>query len=112
MDVNVYSQYFAAECVYNGCERKGVVVNLTSMSEAGMIRYTVNISFFPHTEPTDFAISYDAYAEKEIYNAKGRRSKKREAAMLAKLRDDAEELAEGLGGKIDWETPLIEARLG
>lgn len=26
--------------------------------------------------------------------------------------DDAEELAEGIGGKIDWETPLIEARLG
>ena len=112
MDINVYSQYFAAECVYNGRERKGVVVNLTSMSEAGNIRYTVNVSFFPHTEPTDFAISYDAYAEKEIYNAKGRRSKKREATMLADLRTHADELAKSLGGTIDWEKPLAEARRG
>lgn len=112
MDVNVYSQYFAAECMYNGRERKGVVVNLTSMSEAGNIRYIVNISFFPHTEPTDFAISYDAYAEKEIYNAKGRRSKKREATMLADIRTYADELARELDGSIDWERPLAEARFG
>lgn len=112
MDVNVYSQYFAAECMYNDRERKGVVVNLTSMSEAGNIRYVVNISFFPHTEPTDFAISYDAYAEKEIYNAKGRRSKKREATMLADIRMHAAELAKELGGSIDWEKPLGEASLG
>ncbi len=112
MDVDVYSQYFAAECVYNGRERKGVVVNLTSTSEAGTIRYRVNISFFPHENPEDFAISYDAYAEKEIYNAKGRRSKKREAGMLAEIRVHAEELAKSLGGTIDWEKPLGEARLG
>lgn len=112
MDINVYSQYFAAECVYNGRERKGVVVNLTSMSEAGNIRYVVNISFFPHTEPTDFAISYDAYAEKEIYNNRGRRSKKREAGMLEEIRSHADEPAKNLGGTIEWEKPLREARLG
>ena len=112
MEIDVFSQYFAADCVYNGRERKGVAVKLTACSEAGMIRYTVNLSFFPHTEPTDFAISYDAYAEKEIYNAKGRRSKKREAGMLAELRTHAEELAEELGGNIDWDKPLIEARRG
>ncbi len=112
MDVDVYSQYFAAECVYNGRERNGVVVNLTSSSEAGTIRYRVSISFFPHVNPEDFAISYDAYAEKEIYNAKGRRSKKREATMLADLRTHADELAKSLGGTIDWGKPLAEARRG
>ena len=112
MDVDVYSQYFAAKCVYNGRGRKGVVVNLTSSSEAGTIRYRVNISFFPHENPEDFAISYDAYAEKEIYNAKGRRSKKREAVMLEELRTHADELAKSLGGTIDWEKPLREARRG
>ncbi len=112
MDVDVYSQYFAAECVYNGRERKGVVVNLTSSSEAGVIRYRVSISFFPYENPEDFAISYDAYAEKEIYHAKGRRSKKREAGMLAEIRVHADELAKSLGGIIDWEKPLREARRG
>ncbi len=112
MDVDVYSQYFAAECVYNGRERKGVVVNLTSSSEAGTIRYRVSISFFPHETSEDFGISYDAYVEKEIYNAKGRRSKKREAGMLAELKEHADELAKSLGGTIAWEKPLREARRG
>ncbi len=112
MDADVYSQYFAAECVYNGRERKGVVVNLTSSSESGTIRYHVNISFFPHENSEDFAITYDAYAEKEIYNNRGRRSKKREATMLADIRMHADELAKELGGTIDWDRPLGEARLG
>ena len=112
MDIDVYSQYFAAKCVYNRRERKGVVVKLTSSSEAGSIRYLVCVSFFPHEDPEDFAISYDAYAEKELYNAKGRRSRKREAGMLAELSVHADELAKSLGGVIDWEKPLGEARLG
>ena len=112
MDVDVYSQYFAAECVYNGRRRKGVAVNLTASSEAGMIRYRVSVSFFPHENSEDFAISYDAYAEKEIYHAKGRRSKKREAGMLAEIRSHADGLAKSLGGMIDWEKPLGEARCG
>ena len=61
MEVDVYSQYFAAECVYHGRQRKGVVVKLTSSSEAGTIRYRVSVSFFPHENPEDFVISYDAY---------------------------------------------------
>ena len=112
MDVDVYSQYFAAKCVYNGRERNGVVVKLTSSAEAGIIRYLVSVSFFPHENSEEFAISYDASAEKEIYNAKGRRSKKREAGMLAELREYAEVLAESLGGTIAWEKPLGEARRG
>ena len=112
MEVDVYSQYFTAECVYNGRRRRGVVVKLTSSSEAGMIRYCVSVSFFPHENPEDFAISYDAYASKEIYNAKGRRSRKKEVVFMEELREHADALAAELGGTIFWDKPLRDAQLG
>ena len=112
MVIDVYAQYFAGECVFNGVERHGASVKLTSDSENGEIRYTVSVSFFPHNDPEDFGISYDAYAEREIYQGKGRRSKKREAAMMETFRAEADAAAAELGGTIDWEKPLIEARWG
>lgn len=112
MEIDVYKQYFAAECVYNEVERKGVSVTLTSTSGGGEIKYAVTISFFPHRDAEDFAISYDAFASKEIFNAKGRRSKKREAKFLAEIQIHANELAAGMGGSIFWDKPLIETRLG
>lgn len=110
--IDVYKQYFTAECVYNGVERKGVVVTLTATSDCGEIKYEVGLSFFPHIDETDFAISYDAYGCKEIYHAKGRRSKKREAEYLLKVQEYAEELAASIGGKVFWEKPLREAVYG
>jgi len=110
--IDVYAQYFAGECVFNGVERHGASVKLTSDSENGEIRYTVSVSFFPHNDPEDFGVSYDAYAEREIYHNKGRRSKKREAAMMETFRAEADAAAAELGGTIDWEKPLIEARWG
>ena len=112
MVIDVYAQYFAGECIYNGVERRGASVKLTSDSEGGQIRYTVSVSFFPHRDPEDFAVSYDAYAEKEIYHNKGRRSKKREAAMMETFHAEADAVAAELGGTIDWDQPLIEARWG
>ena len=112
MVVDIYAQYFGGECVFNGVERHGASVKLTSDSEGGEIRYTVSVSFFPHRDPEDFGISYDAYAERELYHGKGRRSKKREAAMLETFRAEADAAAAELGGTIDWEKPLIEARWG
>lgn len=112
MVIDVYAQYFAGECVFNGVERRGASVKLTSDSEGGQIRYTVSVNFFPHSDPEDFAVSYDACAEKEIFSKKGRRSKKREAAMMETFRAEADNLAAELGGTIDWEQPLIEARWG
>ena len=111
-DVNVYQQYFAAKCVYNGVERRGAAVSLTAASGGGQIRYTVQVSFFPHRDAEDFGISYDAAAEKVLYEAKGRRSGKREQALMESLQAEADALAETLGGSIFWEQPLIEARLG
>ena len=110
--INVYDQYFAARCAFNGTERRGVRVLLIAASEEGTIRYEAAVSFFPHVDDEDFAVSCDAYAAKELYNAKGRRSKKRDAEYLEAVREYADELAQSLGGVIDWDKPLREARYG
>ena len=110
MTVDVYSQYFAGECVFNEVPRRAVIVKLTCESGGGEVYYTVNLSFFPHRDEEDYAVSYDAYAEKEIFRKSGRRSKKREEEFLADLRTD--ELAAALGGVICWDAPLREAQRG
>ena len=110
--IDVYQQYFAAECVFNGVPRRAASVWLTAESNCGEIRYEVGVSFFPHTEEDDFAVSYDACALREIYHAKGRRAKKREEEFLEELPAAADEAAKTLGGTIDWQHPLREARRG
>ena len=110
--IDVYKQYFNAECVYNEVERKGAVVTLTATSDSGNIMYEVGISFFPHRDAEDFGISYDAYASKEIFNEKGRRSKKRDALMLEQVKEVADALAEEMNGVIYWDKPLREAVYG
>lgn len=112
--INVYEQYFESECMYNGVERKGAHVVLISNSEAGNIAYEAAVSFFPHRDAEDFAVSYDAYFAKEIYNGAGRRSKKREKQFLEPecFRRIIDELAAEHGGKVFWDRPLREARMG
>lgn len=110
--INVYDQYFSAQCTINGVDRRGARVLLIATSEDGMIRYEAAVSFFPHQDDEDFAVSYDAYAAKELYCAKGRRSKKREVEYLESIRAHADGLAASLGGVIDWDKPLREARYG
>ena len=112
MTIDVYMQYFTAELEYNGVERRGALVKLTSDSEDGQIRYTASVNFFPHEDEEDYAVSYDAYFERELYQAKGRRSKKREVEMLDNLRGVIDQLAEAAGGKVFWDQPLREARRG
>ena len=109
---NVYERYFEAECVYNEVERKAADVLLIVTSEGGNVSYEYAVNFFPHRDEEDFAISYDAYASREIYSAKGRRSKKREEEFLKTLEEEADALAESLGGKIFWDKPLIPERRG
>ena len=112
MTVDVYSRYYAAACTYNGVPRRAAIVKLTCESGGGEVRYTANVSFFPHRDEEDFAVSYDAYAEKVLFQNAGRRSKKREAELLEDLHGHIDELAAGLGGQIFWDQPLGEARLG
>ena len=112
MTINVYEQYFSAEAEYNGVPRHGALVMLISDSEAGNIRYEAAVSFFPHNEEDDFAVSYDAYFSKTLYEAQGRRSKKREQALLESFQAEIDQLASSIGGKMLWDKPLREERRG
>ena len=112
MTIDVYSQYFSAECTFNEVSRRAAVVLLTCESGGGEVRYTVSVNFFPHRDEEDYAISYDAYSEKEVFHKTGRRSKKREEAMLQELQSHADELAAAMGGTVHWDAPLREERRG
>ena len=119
MTVNVYEQYFAAEGVFSGVERRGALVMLVSNSEAGTICYRAVVTFFPHRDEEDYAVSYDAYFEKELYRAPGRRSKKREAVLLEQLPAEIDALSAAApvtdgtpAACVLWDKPLREARRG
>ncbi len=112
MTVNVYERYYAAQGTANGAARRGALVMLISDSEAGQIRYEAAVTFFPHRDENDFAVSYDAYASEVLYEAKGRRSKKREASLLADFRPHIDALAGSLGCEVLWDKPLREERRG
>ena len=111
-NIDVYKQYFSAECTYNGVARRGAVVWLNAESADGIIRYEAGVSFFPHRDEEDFGISYDACGTKELLRTKGRRSKKRDALYLEQLRETADEIAGSLGGVIHWDKPLRDAVYG
>ncbi len=108
--VDIYKQYFSAECVFNGVERHAAAVWLTAESGHGIIRYEVGVTFFPHRDAEDFAISYDACVLKELFRTQGRRSKKRDEQYLAQVRTVADEIAGTLKGIIHWDKPLAEAQ--
>ena len=112
MEINVYSQYFEAQGCFSGVERKGALVLLVSDSEAGQIKYTAAVSFFPHRDAEDFAVSYDAYFQKEMYCGAGRRSRKREAGLLEQLRGVIDAMAQENDAAVLWDRPLTDARLG
>jgi hypothetical protein len=112
MVINVYEQYFKADGVFSDVPRKGALVMLISDSEAGFITYKAAVTFFPHRDEEDYAVSYDAYFEKELYAGKGRRSKKREAALLEDFRGHVDELAAENGARVLWDEPLREERRG
>ncbi|MBQ6478375.1 MAG: hypothetical protein IJI44_03295 [Erysipelotrichaceae bacterium] len=112
MVINVYEQYFKADAVFSNVRRNGALVMLISDSENGTIQYKAAVSFFPHRDEEDYAVSYDAYFEKELYCGKGRRSKKKEAAYLQDLREMIDAIIEENGGRVFWDEPLREARRG
>ncbi len=112
MELNVYEQYFEAQGVFSEVERKGALVMLVSDSERGMITYKAAVTFFPHRDEEDYAVSYDAYFEKVIYQGKGRRSRKKEAVYLEQLPEVIDQLAEENGAEVFWDKPLREARRG
>ena len=110
MTINVYEQYFGADLMANGVLRRGALVMLIADSEAGHIRYEAAVTFFPHRDEEDFAVSYDAYHSAVLFDGPGRRSKKREEKLLLGLRDKIDALAQAAGGAVFWDRPLREAR--
>lgn len=110
--INIYEQYYAAEAEFNGVPRHAALVMLVANSEAGNIRYEAAVTFFQHNDEEDYAVSYDAYLSKVLYEAKGRRSKKREQALMETFETEIDQLADTIGGKVLWETPLREAKRG
>ena len=109
MEINVYEQYFEAAAVCNGVERKGALVFLLSNSESGTISYKACVTLFPHRDEEDYAVSYDAYYEKVLYEGSGRRSKKKEEALLEEFREQIDSILPE-GAKVFWDRPLREAR--
>ncbi len=105
--INVYQQCFQAQASFNGTERHAALVLIIADSEAGRIQYQIAVSFFPHNDPEDFAISYDAYFCRTVYQAKGRRSKKREAEYFKILKETVDALSDGV---VIWEEPITDAR--
>ena len=110
MVVNVYERYYKADAVFSGVRRNGALVMLISDSEAGNITYTAAVTFFPHVDEEDYAVSYDACFEKELYSGKGRRSKKKEAAFMERFQDTISLLAEEHGASVHWDEPLTQER--
>ena len=112
MVINVYECYYKADAVFAGVQRKGALVMLISDSDAGCITYKAAVTFFLHRDAEDFAVSYDAYFEKELYGNKGRRSKKREAALLTQLQETINEIAAEQNAAVLWDEPLSAERRG
>ena len=112
MTINVYERYYAAEAEFNGVPRHAAMVMLIADSDAGNIRYEASVNFFPHRDEEDYAVSYDAYLNTVLYEAKGRRSKKREQAFMETFESEIDQLAESIGGKVLWDQPLREERRG
>ena len=83
---------------------------LTVTSEKKHVRYSAAVSFFPHIDADDFRVSYDAYYEDVLYEAPGRRSKKREELLLETLQEDVDVLCKRANAVIFWDKPLRPAR--
>lgn len=110
--VNVYEQYFSAKAEFNDVPRHGALVMLIATSEEGQIRYEAAVTFFPHNDDEDYAVSYDAYFSKVLYEAKGRRSKKREESLMQEFQQHIDELTQVADGAVYWDKPLRDARKG
>ena len=110
MVTNVYQRYFKADAIFSDVQRNGASVMLISDSEEGFITYKAEVTFFPHRDEEDFAISYDAYFENDLYNGKGRRSKKKELEYLNQLQEIIDQMIAEYNATVIWDEPLTEER--
>lgn len=106
--VDVYSQYFCADCVCNGTQRNGALVRLKATSDNGFVSYEVGVTLYPRVDDNDWSVTFDACYLKEIYSAKGRRSKKRETEMMEDFRTHVDALVAEHKGVVLWDKPLTD----
>jgi len=110
--IDVYYRCYEAEAEIDGMPMHAAEIALRSDYEDGHIAYTARLIFFAHNEPGDFTIPFAPCFEKELYSGKGRRSRKREAALReAQFEAAVNELAAEAGGKLFWDKPLTDAKI-
>ena len=110
MTIDVYEAYFKADALVNGIQRRAVKACLTCVSGEGNVSYDISLAIFPHVDEEDYAVGYDAFLTRNVYQAKGRRSKVREAKILKTFQARCDAMAKEIDANIDWECPLREAR--
>ena len=110
--IDVYSQYFEAEMEVMGFIRHGALVKLIVTSGGGNVKYEAAVAVFNHLDEEDFAVPYDVYYTKELYNEPGIRSKAREVDMIVHLPEIIDGILAPDGGKVFWDKPLTEERRG
>ena len=108
--VNVFEQYFEAELVTEYGVRKGALVMLKATPENGRIRYEDAVTFFWHSDEEDYAVAYDLYQSRVIYDEEGIRSQTRELKLMEDFTKVIDELAAEAGGSVFWDRPLQDAR--
>ncbi len=113
--IDVYSQYFHAECTYNGSLRRAALVKLSVMKDIeGILAYQVSASFFPCENEEDFRVADDVYVSGIVSDGQKRRTKKNEEKLLEGFREEINSLLPQLSSDavIFWDRPLRDARFG
>ena len=112
--VDVYSQYFRAQCEYGGSMRKAAIVKLTALKDAnGVLAYEASASFMPFEDEEDFRVPDDNRVSRIVSSGSKRRMRRNEEKLLSALREEIDSLITEMDGnaRIDWDQPLREARL-
>ncbi len=113
--LDAYRQYFNANAVYNGVQRRAANVKLTLYKDInGVSEYWITASFFRFEDEEDFLDGGDAMVGKAVVTGLKRRSKKKEAEILATMQKQLDELLPqlGEGTAIYWDRPLRDAIYG
>ena len=110
--IDVYSQFFEAYMKVGEYERRAALVKLTVTSGEGRVKYEANAAMMPYEDEEDYRVPCDVYYTEAVYEGQGRRSKKREAGLVAKLRVVIDRLLEPDGGRVYWDKPLRDPRFG
>ena len=113
--IDVYSQYFRAQCEYGGSMRKAAIVKLTALKDAnGVLAYEASASFMPFEDEEDFRVPEDIRVSRIVSSGSKRRLKKNEEMLLVSLQEEIDRLLKEMdhSARIEWDKPLRQARLG